>query len=308
MVIFNYMVDSSNTPKPQKVPADTKADGATIGGALTNGMSNGFAAATKPAVTAVKNAGEAVVDTAQDGAAVASNANPKDWFGKTWKNIKDSIGGMSSEGGVGKIIGAILGLAGAWFAGNFFGEGIMGTILTIALAVPLSIIGSDKLGGMINGWLGNSQTPSVAQAPVPATTIARSAKLSAPEQTQAVSNNLPTANQTVSDLKPTLSDGKKLASQVWSNEELMAMGASGRVFLTQDANNNPVLLPVSNNAPDTAGMIATASLRDVQTQCSTRGQVAGIGFVKLDNGNYDPVCVAPRPTTLAAAQAPRLRG
>lgn len=76
------------------------------------------------------------------------------WFGGLWTGFKKFFGSFGESGGVGKIIGGLVGLCGAWFAGNFFGGGIMSTILTVCLAIPFMMGGSTAIGGWINGMLG----------------------------------------------------------------------------------------------------------------------------------------------------------
>lgn len=75
-----------------------------------------------------------------------------------WDRIKEFFSSFTEEGGIGKVLGGLLGLGGAWLAGNFFGGGIMSTILMVALAIPMMLIGSDSIGGWINGLLGHGET------------------------------------------------------------------------------------------------------------------------------------------------------
>lgn len=87
------------------------------------------------------------------------------WLGTIWKKAKTFFSSFTDKGGIGKIIGGILGLGGAWLAGNFFGGGILSTILTIALAIPFMLAGSDAIGGWINGFLGGSKKTGAGDTP-----------------------------------------------------------------------------------------------------------------------------------------------
>ncbi|MBX9726801.1 MAG: hypothetical protein K2X09_06010, partial [Rickettsiales bacterium] len=87
------------------------------------------------------------------------------WLGTIWKKAKTFFSSFTDKGGIGKIIGGILGLGGAWLAGNFFGGGILSTILTIALAIPFMLAGSDAIGGWINGMLGGSKKTGAGDTP-----------------------------------------------------------------------------------------------------------------------------------------------
>lgn len=87
-----------------------------------------------------------------------------------WDRIKEFFSSFTEEGGIGKVLGGLLGLGGAWLAGNFFGGGIMSTILMVALAIPMMLIGSDSIGGWINGLLGHGQTSRGGDSPERSTT------------------------------------------------------------------------------------------------------------------------------------------
>ena len=121
---------------------------------------------------AISNTAGAIGNAAASGLNTVTNAVSHP--GATVTSIEEKTKGFFDHMDIGKILGGILGLGGAWFLGSFFGSGIVSTILMIGLAFPLMIIGSDKLGGMINGWMGKKpeqqaggpgvSSPSLAQS------------------------------------------------------------------------------------------------------------------------------------------------
>ncbi len=117
-----------------------------------------------PPVAPARPGGPSFVDRATQGASdLATRAG--DALGQIPEKAKGFWDELTKTGGLGKILGGIIGLGGAWFLGNFFGDGIIGTVLTIALAFPLMCIGSEKLGSMFNGWMGTggNQQPGRGQ-------------------------------------------------------------------------------------------------------------------------------------------------
>jgi len=232
------------------------------------------------------------------GSAVSGAADKTgDWFGKTWDSIKNAFGDMSKEGGVGSILGAIIGLGGAWFAGNFMGGGVMGTILTIALAVPLSIIGSDKIGGMINGWMGVAPKPVQAtparETPAAART-ASPARDTAPIQPMTRTEAPPAPARDASFKTATSSENLTLTA-----EELAALVQSPgsdatKVKFEADAKGFATLRAVPMGTPNGPGIYPTAKLAEIQLQCSTPSEVAGIAFQRLPDGGFSTQCVPAR--------------
>lgn len=70
-------------------------------------------------------------------------------------DIGEWAGDFFGNGAVGNIIGMVLGVVGAWMLGNTFGGGGMwGTLLTLVLAIPMAILGSNSIGGWVNGMMG----------------------------------------------------------------------------------------------------------------------------------------------------------
>lgn len=121
----------------------------------------GYQAAIAPASKTDKPADKASKPEADETPADGKES----WLGTIWTKTKKLFSSFTEEGGIGKIIGGILGLGGAWLAGNFFGGGILSTILTIALAIPFMLAGSDAIGGWINGMLGGSKKTGAGDAP-----------------------------------------------------------------------------------------------------------------------------------------------
>lgn len=99
--------------------------------------------------------------TSNTGGTSGNSSESPSW----WDRITGFFSEFTEEGGIGKVLGGLLGLGGAWLAGNFFGGGIMSTILMVALAIPMMLIGSDSIGGWINGLLGHGETSRGGDSP-----------------------------------------------------------------------------------------------------------------------------------------------
>lgn len=87
---------------------------------------------------------------AQTGEAPATTNDPEDkddFLGGIWKKIKGIFSNKNGGFNWGALAGSLLGLGAAWLLGGMFGgEGIMGNILTIGLAIPLVMWGANLLG------------------------------------------------------------------------------------------------------------------------------------------------------------------
>lgn len=203
--------------------------------------------------------------------APASDEQPEGW----WDKIKKFFSTFKDSGGVGSTIGGLLGLGGAWFAGNFFGGGIISTILTVALAIPMMLIGSDGIGGWINDWLGNSKgaAPAVGNSPAPAPKVAQN---KAAQQTTAQNKTLAAST----------------AGLTLTNEELVAMvgpqngqpdnNRRDRVNIfvdPADPTRRLQVLPVDDSVPDSDNIITLSALRD-----KVGSQTSGIVFGQALNG------------------------
>lgn len=191
-----------------------------------------------------------------------------------WARTKKAFSDFFAKGGVGKIIGGLLGIGGAWFLGSFFGGGVMSTILTIGLAIPLMLMGGNQLGGKINGWMGNKPEVKAAAEKSEAPAIARTR--------EAVTQTAPGPVLTL------------------SNEEMAAMVASvnhdrdasndnrmGRVsvYVTEGPNGRALQArSVADSEAADPGLITLEALR-AMAQATSSGPIKGISFALVDNQN-----------------------
>lgn len=253
--------------KPQDKQDQAAANGAAGAKAIVNGVGEAVDAVTgavsgKPADSKDKP------EKAKD-----SGTGIGGFFGDLWDSIKEFFSNFKENGSIGSILGGILGLGGAWLAGNFFGGGIMSTILMVALAVPLMLVGSDTIGGWINGALGTSKTDSAQKSSEPARTreVAQGA---APQTSAAVEQT----NGRAASSTPTLT---------FNNEELLAMvnptngqpdtNTRDRLEIFVDPNDTTRRLqvrPVADSVADRPGIITLAALRE-QVGSSATGIVFG---------------------------------
>ncbi|MDX2094841.1 MAG: hypothetical protein SFW64_02760 [Alphaproteobacteria bacterium] len=197
-------------------------------------------------------------------------AAPEGGLARTKKAFSDFF----AKGGVGKIIGGLLGIGGAWFLGSFFGGGVMSTILTIGLAIPLMMMGSSQLGGKINGLMGNAPEAKAAAEKSEAPAIARTR--------EAVTQAAPGPVLTL------------------SNEEMAAMVASvnhdrdasndnrmGRVsvYVTEGPNGHALQArSVADSEAVAPGLITLEALR-AMAQATAAGPIKGISFALVNNQN-----------------------
>lgn len=95
----------------------------------------------------------------------------KNFFEGLW----DSVTGMFNNINAGGLLGGLLGLGGAWMIGSAFGGGMVGTIASVLLAIPLFLLGRKMGDNTLNGLMGRpsdaqrveagrGQSPHVAQA------------------------------------------------------------------------------------------------------------------------------------------------
>lgn len=206
----------------------------------------------------------------------AKPAKPKDsgtgiggMFGELWENIKEFFSNFKENGSIGSILGGIIGLGGAWLAGNFFGGGIISTILMVALAIPMMLIGSDSIGGWINNWLGHGD---------------KSRGGDSPERSQ--SRTASVATQRAAAASPQQATPSFTPSMTLTNEELLAMvnptngpdnNTRDRLEIFVDPNDATRRLqvrPVEDSVADRLGIITLDELRE-QVGSSATGIVFG---------------------------------
>lgn len=158
-------MNAAAKPVPKTTPAPaatTPAEDGLISERTTLAATDAKAAAEAKAKAAKSS--DKPADATPD-EAPADGKESESWLGSIWTKTKKLFSSFTEGGGVGKIIGGVLGLGGAWLAGNFFGGGILSTILTIALAIPFMLAGSDAIGGWINGFLGGSKKTGAGDTP-----------------------------------------------------------------------------------------------------------------------------------------------
>lgn len=160
---------------------------------------------------------QGVADAAQRGIATAADAGgdfmkkwgdaiKKDGFFKGTWNFFSTLGANTAEGGLnffgkffqgtnhGGWIGGLLGVAGAWLAGQMFGGGIMGTI-AMALLIPAGFLmgrsfGNDNINPMLSNMFGGNRREGAAPSRAPA---APTVTTPAPGQTTSVAPAAPGA-------------------------------------------------------------------------------------------------------------------
>lgn len=249
---MNATVNPTTASTGTQSPA---ARGAADGAALVRGATgSGNASSTT-------NTGGAA-----SGGTSGNSAESPSW----WDRITGFFSSFTEEGGIGKVIGGLLGLGGAWLAGNFFGGGIISTILMVALAIPMMLIGSDSIGGWINNWLGHGDRSPSGDSPE------RSQSRTASVATQRAATASP--QQATPSFTPTLT---------FTNEELLAMvnPTNGQpdtntrdrleIFVDpNDATRRLQVRPVADTVADRPGIITLAALRE-QVGSSATGIVFG---------------------------------
>jgi hypothetical protein len=256
-------MNASVNPRPQ---TSTPASGASAAGA----------SAAKSLVTGVGNAVGATADAAGRGADAVTSIEPTTIWGKVTKFISS----FTESGAVGKTLGGIAGLVGAWFLGNFFGGGIMSTILTIALAIPLMLVGSDSIGGWINGMLGNKQPPAAGEDPSKDKTPVRAvARTNGQEQPSVATQPSAAPAAALSAVGPTTA---------LTNEEILAYVAPAdnlrdRVYLSLDASKRVQVSSVADSAPEGPGVHSLESLRQM-VLAKGGSLVTGIAFTPMSDG------------------------
>ena len=158
-------------PVPKTPPAPAPAATTLFEDGVSQAIADAKASAAKPkekpaaADSSATDKAKPDSKTAEAKADETTADGKESWLGTIWTKTKKLFSSFTEEGGIGKIIGGILGLGGAWLAGNFFGGGILSTILTIALAIPFMLAGSDAIGGWINGMLGGSKKTGAGDTP-----------------------------------------------------------------------------------------------------------------------------------------------
>lgn len=249
---MNATVNPTTASTGTQSPA---ARGAADGAALVRGATgSGNASSTT-------NTGGAA-----SGGTSGNSAESPSW----WDRITEFFSSFTEEGGIGKVIGGLLGLGGAWLAGNFFGGGIISTILMVALAIPMMLIGSDSIGGWINNWLGHGD---------------RSPSGDSPERSQ--SRTASVATQRAATASPQQATPSFTPTMTFTNEELLAMvnPTNGQpdtntrdrleIFVDpNDATRRLQVRPVADTVADRPGIITLAALRE-QVGSSATGIVFG---------------------------------
>lgn len=213
-----------------------------------------------------------------------------------WDRIKEFFSSFTEEGGIGKVLGGLLGLGGAWLAGNFFGGGIMSTILMVALAIPLMLVGSDSIGGWINGLLGHGETSRDGDSAQPGQSRAASVGTHRSTSASTEQVNSPTATP----FTPTMT---------LTNEEMLAMvnptngqpdtNTRDRLEIFVDPNDPSRRLqvrPVADSVADRPGIITLDALRE-QVGPSASGIVFGQALNGVVSVQAAPIGALPNSST-----------
>ena len=276
---FSSGVQQGANPAPAAAVPAPVADhsGNDLGNAYDAGVQQGAnptqqttASTSTTSTNGVANVARAAGDKANDGANVIAGIiqNP----GATVSTVVDKTKSFFGNLDIGKILGGILGLGGAWFLGSFFGSGIMSTILMIGLAIPLMIIGSDKLGGMINGWVGrkSSDAPQTQVAP----------QVGGPQNV----------------ISQAQAQGAVAPAQVLKNEELVAMldATHHRLQVATDPNDPTHAVhvrAVADTMAATPGMLDQATIQKIEAQIPN---ASGIAFFANARGGLDVQALPPR--------------
>lgn len=138
--------------------------------------------------------------------------------------------GLFDKFDAGGMIGGLLGAIGGWMAGNMFGGGMFGTIAGILLAIPGMLIGNNKLGPMIQGWIsgkkegaekGNEQSKTLGA--------------SAPGQSQAAGVNTPAKTT-----EPAKNDAQAIYD---AHVAKLGQGSTGYVYFNPAMDPNPQPVP-----------------------------------------------------------------
>lgn len=277
---------------------DTKTDDSAKQTPLKRGAKAGADAAKDLTNPSEKSKESGKDETAKaDEAATDTDKEPANAAKK--KGIFDSIqkflSGFSQEGGIGKVLGGLLGLGGAWFAGNFFGGGILSTILTIAFSLPLMFIGSDSIGGWINGLLGQPKVKS---------STAQAGNQQTADGPSASQQQTPGQEQTQAQTTAT-----EPGSLTLTNEELQALVGpqNGQpdnnlrdriMFLIdpKDPERHLKVQAVADSIADGPGVIALSQLRQLAQSTISGQQVAAIVFTPISKGSDTVLALAARPT------------
>ena len=260
-----------NPPPPKPVKAPTAAAPAA----------SGVAGAATTIASKIGDAANAGADAVN--AAVQDPSGTLDKAEKAGKGFFDNLN-------PGKIIGGILGLAGAWLLGSFFGEGILSTVLMVCLAFPLMIMGSDKLGSTINGWMGHKSPdePQVALAP----------QVGGPQQAVA-KNQQANAATPATPAKMSLSEAEMNAMLDAAKQKHVQTNSI--TLVKQNDKLVPVILEPTT-AEVNAAQIPVQKMRDVFAECKrATGSDQAITFSPIE-GRTDvtPSCVP----IVAAANSP----
>lgn len=226
------------------------------------------------AVTGLVDKGKALAETLADKAKTGAKDLDKKLEDKdAWGNIKSTVSEFFDKFPVGKVLGGIIGILGAWFLGGMFGDGIIGTIMMALLAIPLMMIGGDKLGGMIDDMLGTKQASTGGQSQQ--RTVAQGGQ----------------ANQTAVGATMTLTeaDMHKMLEQ-----QKPAAGPQG-----------PELMFVTHDGKNYTHIPAQALQESFDTCRNTNGFIPELS-INMDqhNGNITPTCL-PRPASNSQGRFPR---
>lgn len=236
----------------------------------TPGPAERGAAAGAADARRVAGGGGNTTPTSNTGGTSGNSSDSPGW----WDRIKEFFSSFTEEGGIGKVLGGLLGLGGAWLAGNFFGGGIMSTILMVALAIPMMLIGSDSIGGWINGLLGHGET-------------SRGGDSAQPGQSRTASVGTQRTPSASTEQVNSLAATSFTPTMTLTNEEMLAMvnptngqpdtNTRDRLEIFVDPNDPSRRLqvrPVDDAVADRPGIITLAALRE-QVGSSATGIVFG---------------------------------
>lgn len=272
------------------VKQDSKPDGAAVGAAHAEAAVKAAGDAVDAVVGAVS--GKPADDKAKPAKAKDSGTGIGGFFGDLWDSIKEFFSNFKENGSIGSIIGAALGLGGAWLAGNFFGGGILSTILMVALAVPLMLAGSDTVGGWINDKIGSSKKESADKSAAPARTreVAASTQPATPPAVQQ-------GNARATDAGVSAPSGLTTAL---TNEELNAIIAAPdnlkdrvQLVLPSSPNGKVQVISVADSVSSGKYIVDAQALRDSVAQYEARRAaeegrsaqpISGISITPMSDG------------------------
>ena len=202
-----------------------------------------------------------------------SKAKEGEGFWAKTKRKAKSVWEDLKNGGAGGIIGGIVGLFGAYLAGNFFGGSgsWIGMFLMVVLAIPLSIIGAEKG----RAWLGGDADKKPAEKSD--TQLAKSKAVEAPGREGERETRVETSATSITT--QTLSHQEILAAL----EKIKNGATPDKVRVIKDPGKPVQLATVAVGDVNLTGVIPTSTLEKLSYDPETRAPT-GIAF-KIVNEN-----------------------